>query len=203
MRVIHRCLLVVMLLVALAPSAAADEGTPYQETIMVGPYPVDVWVSSWPIAAERSIDVTFLPAGGIADKSGTIEFIQPDGESFRGERALPRHPRNRDLWGIDLIALPSPGDWTIALTITGPNGTGSGTFGPFTLLEQPGPSPLFSWTIGVLPPVLLLAGLMFAAWRVVPRGTRRLAWSWEPPRSLDGGQSGQHSPAGRGTACPR
>lgn len=164
-----------------APSAAAHEGTPYQETIMVGPYSVDVWVSSWPVAAERSVDFTFTPIGGIADKSGTIEFTQPDGESYFGAQPLPRHPRNRAVWGIDLIALPAPGDWSIQLTIDGPAGPGVGTFGPFTLLPQPGPPPLFSWALGVLPPVLLLATLFVLAWRSLARSRRRLAWSWSSP----------------------
>lgn len=160
-----------------APAAVAHEAIPYQEEIMMGPYPMEVWVSDWPIAAERSVDFTFNPEGGIADKSAEIRFLMPDGEVYF-DRPLPRHPRNRSVWGIDLIALPVEGPWLIELTVTGPEGTGHGTFGPMNLIEAPGPPPALSWAIGLAPPLLLLTGLGVAAWRRFPPGTRRLAWSW-------------------------
>jgi hypothetical protein len=160
-----------------ATAARAHEAVPYQEEIMVGPYPMVVWVSDWPIAAERSVDFTFTPEGGIGDKSGEFRLIMPDGEVYI-ERPLPRHPRNRNVWGIDLIALPTEGPWTIELTVSGPEGVGHGIFGPMNLIEAPGPPPALSWAIGVLPPLLLLTGLGVAAWRRFPSATRRLAWSW-------------------------
>ncbi|MDQ3411854.1 MAG: hypothetical protein M3509_07010 [Chloroflexota bacterium] len=167
-----------LLTIAMATSPAkAHEAVPYQERIVIGPYPVEVWVSDWPIAAERSVDFTFNPAGGIQDKTGTISFIQPDGDLYF-EAPLPRHPRNRAVWGIDLIALPAPGPWTIQLTIDGPDGAGSGAFGPMNLTEQPGPPPVVSWIAGVLPPLLFLAWLLVSSLRRFPAASRRLAWSW-------------------------
>ncbi len=165
-------------LIAVATPAAAHEAVPYQERIMVGPYPVEVWVSDWPIAAERSIDFTFNPAGGIADKTARIQMIMPDGNEYFTS-PLPRHPRNRSVWGLDLIALPEPGPWMIELTINGPAGSGTGSFGPMTLLPQPGPPPLLSWVLGVLPPLVLLGSLFVIAWRRFPASSRRLAWSWQ------------------------
>lgn len=176
----HRMRAVVGLLLTLAgvaAPAAAHEAVPYQERIMVGPYPVEVWVSDWPIAAERSVDFTLNPDGGIQGKSGTIAFIMPSGETYF-DTPLPRHPRNRAVWGIDLIALPEPGPWRIELTIDGPEGAGSGEFGPMTLIAQPGPPPLLSWALGVLPPLLFLGWLLGSSFRRVPISSRRLAWSW-------------------------
>jgi hypothetical protein len=176
----HAAIVLLLLFTGLAvgPTASAHEAVPYQEQIMVGPYPVDVWVSDWPIAAERSIDFTFTPEGGIEGKSGTVTMIQPDGEVYF-EMPLPRHPRNREVWGLDLLALPVPGPWTIELTIEGPEGSGAGAFGPMTLLEQPGPPPLLSWLVGILPPILFLAGLLIVSLRRFPAASRRLAWSWQ------------------------
>jgi hypothetical protein len=160
-----------------AGPASGHEAVPYAERILVGPYPVEVWVSAWPIAAQRSVDFTFSPEGGIADKSARIRLIRPDGEEYFAI-PLPRHPRNRAVWGLDLIALPEPGPWTIELTIAGPAGSGSGWFGPMTLLEQPGPPPTLSWLLGVVPPLLFLGWLVGLAWRRFPAAARRLAWSW-------------------------
>lgn len=178
-RLIHPVIVLGIVLFSLsvtAPAASAHQAVPHQESIMVGPYPMVVWISDWPIAAERSVDFTFNPEGGIADKSATFRLIMPDGEVYR-DRPLPRHPRNRSVWGIDLIALPVEGPWVLELTVTGPEGTGHATF-PMELIEAPGPPPLVSWTIGVVPPLLLLIGLSVAAWRRFPPGTRRLAWTW-------------------------
>jgi hypothetical protein len=177
MRRLIFALIVLASLVSTTP-ATAHEAVPYQERIQVGPYPVDVWVSDWPIAAQRSVDFTFTPEGGIADKSARIRLIQPDGSEYF-DIPLPRHPRNRAVWGLDLIALPEPGLWTIELTIDGPAGAGTGTFGPMDLLEQQGPPPGLSWLIGVLPPLLFLGFLVVLAWRRFPVASRRLAWSWQ------------------------
>lgn len=160
-----------------ATPASGHEAIPYQERIMVGPYPVDVWVSDWPIAAERSVDFTFSPEGGIADKTAEIRFVMPGGEEYFA-MPMPRHPRNRSVWGLDLIALPEPGSWLIELTIDGPAGSGSGSFGPMELLEQPGPPPVLSWLLGVVPPLAFLGWLLTVAWRRFPVSARRLAWSW-------------------------
>lgn len=179
-RLLRPFTLLVIVLISLAstaPAAIAHQAVPHQEKITVGPYPMDVWISDWPIAAERSVDFTFNPEGGIADKSATYRLIMPDGEVYM-DRPLPRHPRNRSVWGIDLIALPAEGPWVLELTVTGPEGTGHATF-PMELIEAPGPPPIVSWTIGLVPPLLLLIGLGVAAWRRFPAGTRRLAWSWQ------------------------
>lgn len=178
-----RCWLLVLtlllgLVTGVAP-AAAHEAVPYQERIMAGPYPVDVWVSDWPIAAERSVDLTFTSEGGITDKTARIRMIMPDGSDYF-ESPLPRHPRNRSVWGLDLIALPEAGPWRIELTVDGAEGIGTGMFGPMALLEQPGPPPTLSWLLGVLPPLILLGGLFAIVWRRFPASARSRAWSWQP-----------------------
>src|SRR5687768_16442759 len=107
MRRLIRLATLLVLLGTMAPQASGHEAVPYSERIMVGPYPVAVWVSDWPIAAQRSVDFTFAPEGGIADKTARIRLVMPNGEEYFDIR-LPRHPRNRSVWGLDLIALPEP-----------------------------------------------------------------------------------------------
>ena len=69
-----------LLLLLLAPSSvAAHASDPHHETIQAGPYEVLVGFSEWPIRADRSLDITFEPEGGIESKSATIRITDPGG----------------------------------------------------------------------------------------------------------------------------
>jgi hypothetical protein len=165
------------LLLLLTPATArAHPSDPHHETIQVGPYEVIVGFSQWPIRAERSLDITFEPEGGIADKTATIEITDPNGDWYE-VGPLGRHPRQRDLWGLDLIALPAQGDWTIELTIDGPKGIGTGTLTGISVGERPGPPLSPMWLIAILPLVFLL-WLGIRAWFMVRPGRTAEAHSW-------------------------
>jgi hypothetical protein len=90
---------------------------------------------------------------------------------------LGRHPRQRDLWGLDLIALPAPGDWIIELTVTGPEGTGTGALRGIPVGERPGPPPAPMWLIAALPLVFLL-WLGVRGWLQVRPGRTVEAHAW-------------------------
>ncbi|MBA2598485.1 MAG: hypothetical protein H0V00_17830, partial [Chloroflexia bacterium] len=81
------------------------------------------------------------------------------------------------LWGLDLIALPAPGDWTIELTVTGPEGTGAGTLSGIAVGERPGPPPAPMWLIAALP-LLFLLWLGVRGWRQVRPGTTPESHAW-------------------------
>lgn len=132
--------------------------------------------SEWPVLAERSIDITFEPEGGIEGKSASIRLTGPDGDLFV-VGPLGRHPRQRSLWGLDLIALPSSGDWTIELTVDGPLGSGTGTLAGIAVGERPGPPPLPLWLVATLPLVFLL-WLGVRGWRSVRPGRSPAATVW-------------------------
>jgi hypothetical protein len=166
-----------ILLLALLPATAmAHASDPHHETIQAGPYSVTVGFSEWPVLAERSIDITFEPEGGIADKSATIRITDPQGELYE-VGPLGRHPRQRDLWGLDLIALPSSGDWTIELTVDGPLGIGTGTLAEVPVGERPGPPPWPLWLLAILPLVFLIA-IGVRGWRAVRPGRTHEAVGW-------------------------
>jgi hypothetical protein len=161
----------------LTPAAAqAHAVDPHHETIQAGPYSVVVGFSEWPMRAERSLDITFEPAGGIADKSATIRITDAQGEPYE-LGPLGRHPRQREMWGLDLIALPTPGDWTIELTVDGPEGSGTATLSGIPVGERPGPSPLPFWIVAALPLLFLLA-LGVRGWRAVRPGRSPEAHAW-------------------------
>jgi hypothetical protein len=146
---------VVALAIGVAPAAAADplDYVVHTESIAVGPYPMTVGFTVWPIRAMQSLDFTFVPDGGIADKSGTLTQIAPDGRT-RTQR-LPRHPRNHAIWGLDVKSFDSAGTWTLRFDIDGPRGSGTANLA-IDVLKQPGPPLALSWTIGLIPVALAL-----------------------------------------------
>ena len=166
-------------LLLLAPAAAlAHASDPHHETIQAGPYEVLVGFSEWPIRAERSLDITFDPEGGIEGKTATIKITDPNGDWERGGVGpLGRHPRQRNLWGLDLIAFPTPGDWTIELTIDGPEGTGTGTLSGIPVGERPGPPPAPMWVIAALP-LVFLVWLGVRGWVRVRPDKKQEASAW-------------------------
>jgi hypothetical protein len=171
--------IVLLLSLASPVSVAAHASDPHHETIQAGPYEVVVGFSEWPMRAERSLDITFEPTGGIAGKSATIRIIDPEGDVYDGG-ALGRHPRQRELWGLDLIALPASGDWTMELMVSGPQGSGKGVLAAIPVGERPGPPPAPMWLIAALP-LFFLLWLGVRGWLRVRPGLSAEARSWARP----------------------
>lgn len=158
-------LILALLLPVMPATTLAHPSDPHHEIVQAGPYEVTIGFSEWPPRAERSLDITFEPAGGIAEKRATIRLIDPAGEPFR-IGPLGRHPRQRDLWGLDLIALPVSGDWSMEVTVEGPLGSGTGVLPEIPVGARPGPPPLPLWLLATLP-LLFLLWLAARGWRVM------------------------------------
>ncbi|HEY0534701.1 MAG TPA: hypothetical protein VGD29_24200 [Actinoplanes sp.] len=140
----------------------------HTERVTAGPYHLTVGFSTWPIRAMRSLDFTFMPDGGIAGKSG---YLTISGSGHRAERRhspLVRHPRKRDAWGLDVLALDRSGTYSFGFEIDGPQGHGEGTLTGVEVLRQPGPPLAISWTVGSLPGVALIVLIAVAWWRTRP-----------------------------------
>ncbi|HKN56499.1 MAG TPA: hypothetical protein VJX66_28670 [Amycolatopsis sp.] len=135
----------------------------HTERVQAGPYGLTVGFSVWPLRAMQSLDFTFIPDGGIAGKSGTLQITSPTGGG-RGVQPLVRHPRKLDVWGLDVRSLQAPGDWTFSFVINGPAGTGTGQLRGLQVLQQPGPPMGLSWAISTLPLIALVV-LIVLAWR--------------------------------------
>lgn len=135
----------------------------HTEHVQAGPYGMTIGFSTWPLKAQQSLDFTFIPDGGIDDKSGTLTMINPEGGKNRTQ-PLVRHPRKLDVWGLDVRSMPRPGDWTFRFTVNGPAGSGTGDLRALPVQEQPGPPMGLSWAISTLPLIGLVV-LIVAAWR--------------------------------------
>ncbi|TEA03847.1 hypothetical protein [Mycobacteroides salmoniphilum] len=146
-----------------APAQAyAPVNVVHTEQVTAGPYPLTVGFSTWPLRAMQSLDFTFIPAEGITGKAGTLTVVSPDGRQGRAE-PLARHPRKREVWGLDIRALQEEGHYQFIFDITGPQGPGRGTLN-LEVLSQPGPPLALSWTLSLIP-VFALAGVLIVAWR--------------------------------------
>jgi hypothetical protein len=165
------------LLVGLVAPAHAQERTQtyapvvivHQERLGVGPYELTVGFSEWPVRARQSLDFTFEPTGGIEQFAGTLVVVSPTGEKENlrrpeGVHGLPRHPRQPDVWGLDVFALDEPGDWTFTFGLDGPQGTATAGM-TIQVLDQPGPPLGMSWLLGTVPVFVIIGLLTFAVLR--------------------------------------
>lgn len=148
---------------AAAPVSYAPVVIVHEERLAVGPYELTVGFSAWPLRAKQSLDFTFQPAGGIDHVKGTLAVFAPSGEEQTmrrppGETGLPRHPRKPDVWGLDVYALQSPGDWAFRFGLDGPQGHAEATM-RLSALEPPGPPLALSW-LGSTVPLIILLGLL-------------------------------------------
>jgi hypothetical protein len=171
----------VLLLVLAAPAQAAPTQSyapvviVHQEHLAVGPYELTVGFSEWPVRARQSLDFTFEPTGGIEQVTGTLVARSPAGEveNLRrpsGVDGLPRHPRQPDVWGLDVFALDEPGDWLFTFGLDGARGPAAAEM-VLPVLEQPGPPLGMSWLVST-GPLIVIAGILAAA---VRRGGRARA----------------------------
>lgn len=156
---------VVGLLFGTAGTALAYEpvNVVHTERVQAGPYSLTVGFSTWPVKALQSLDFTFVPDGGIEGRSGTLSVSRPDGKRAGRPDPLVRHPRKLEVWGLDITALPDPGDWTLAFAVDGPDGPGTGRL-VLPVQEQPGPPMGLSWAISTVP-LFGLVALIVIAWR--------------------------------------
>ncbi|WP_326567875.1 hypothetical protein VSH64_39645 [Amycolatopsis rhabdoformis] len=136
----------------------------HTEHVQAGPYGLTVGFSTWPLRAMQSLDFTFIPDGGIGTKTGTLAMHNPASSAFQRPQPLARHPRKRDVWGLDIRALPTEGAWAFRFTINGPQGQGTGELANLRVLAQPGPPMGLSWAISSLPLIGLVV-LVVIAWR--------------------------------------
>lgn len=184
--------LLTVLLTAAGPAVAAAPPLPgeivHTETVrMSDQSTMTVSFTKWPIRALQSLDFTFEPAGGIEGRTGLVTTVSPSGDrrglqgivlERRGDSiVLPRHPRARQVWGLDVVSLPEEGTWRFEFAVEGRGGTSTGVL-PIRAIEQPGPPLALSWTVALTPwaPVAVLVAVGWGRTRRI-RKSAPPAWS--------------------------
>ena len=154
----------VALLFGVATPALAFEpvNVVHTEKVQAGPYNLTIGFSTWPVRAMQSLDFTFAPEDGIADKKGKLTMFL--GQKEFDDSPLARHPRKREVWGLDIHAMPVQGTWTFRFDLDGPAGPATGELKDLQVMEQPGPPMGLSWAISTLP-LLGLVTFVVIAWR--------------------------------------
>ncbi len=137
----------------------------HTEQLEVGGLKLTVGFTEWPLQAERSLDMTFSPEGGVAGKTVLVRFVKPDGTQWAIQSAsLPRFPRDRTMWGFDSFALPIEGNWKLELSVNNQKAVL-----PLTVLERPAGPPANLITVLAMVPILAVFVLAIRAWlRVKP-----------------------------------
>lgn len=163
---------------AASPALAAEPvALAHEERVEAGPYELVLGFSEWPLTEARSFDLLVDPAGGIADKSATVEVLTPTGEQYF-ETELGRFPRQRESWGLDVVAFTGDGEggrWSVLIDVDGPQGRGTGR-AVLPLQPRQGPPDALNWSIAALPALLLVGAVAAGWWRL--RGARRgHAWA--------------------------
>ena len=157
-------ILIALMVCALSVAQAAK--MVHTETVKIGAQTLSVNFTEFPPRAERSLDLTVSAEGGIAEKTGKVAFIQPNGETYFESDRLPRFPRDRTVWGFDSIAFPQQGTWQLEITI---NGQGKARL-PIKVLERPaGPPSIPIYALAVIPMLALFVLGARAWWRVRPQ----------------------------------
>ncbi len=160
--------LIVLCLMLVSSVTNAQNG--YEQIIKVGTRNVTVRFSDYPVRAERSLNITFSPEGGIAGLTATGKFVDRTSEF-----SLDRFPSNRKVWGFDDISFKQPGKRTFELSIAG---IGKGRL-EFTVGERPaGPSSELIYALGIMP-ILALFVLAIRAWRKVQPAKQTETYNWQ------------------------
>jgi hypothetical protein len=173
--------LLTSLLILLTLTFAQQEKRPelaHTETVQIGPYSMKVGFSRWPVLAQQSLDVLFMPEGGIKGKTATLTVIDPAGDFWAEGYIIPRFPRDRSIWGFDITAFDIEGQHKFKLELDGPEGKATGEIDVVMLPPPPFLPTLVSWVIGLSPLIIILVTVLTAWFRVRP-GKRENTWVWQ------------------------
>jgi hypothetical protein len=161
----RRLFLAAVFWAALFADSASAAPIVHTTTVPIGNQRLLVGFSEYPPKAERSIDLTLAPEHGIQNRSGEFKLVQPNGQVYWHSQVLPRFPRDRRVWGLDSIALPTQGNWRLEVVV---KNLGSGVI-EIPVAERPeGPPNNLIYALSSLPLLALLVLGLRAWWRVRP-----------------------------------
>lgn len=138
--------------------ALASGGPAHTETLMAGPYVIDVNLYQDPPMTDQSVQVTVVPHDSGLHLSGRILEVPGLGtDAVELHAQLSPAGQTSTLSGS--IRMPVRGAWNIVVQLNGPKGAGQASF-PITV-AAPGAMPIWlGWLIGLTP----LLGVAWLVW---------------------------------------
>ncbi len=151
-------LLLAFLLLPLAAVNAYAAGPAHTETLVIGPYIVQVTLAQYPPETDQADAVTVTPEDGQLRLAGSLALLPGLGTDAEPLRAA-LVPAGQSSALVGSVRLPVRGAWQIEVQLTGPEGPGRASF-PI-VVAAPGAIPLWlGWLIGATP----LLGIVWLIW---------------------------------------
>ena len=152
-------LVFIALFMILIPGIARASGGPaHTETLMVGPYIIDVNLYQDPPMTDQSVKVTVVPHESSLHLTGSI-LMQPGLGTDAVELRSQLSPVGQTGTLVGSVRMPVRGAWNIVVQLDGPQGVGQASF-PITV-AAPGAIPIWlGWLIALVP----LLGVAWLIW---------------------------------------
>lgn len=142
--------------------ALAGGGPAHTETLLAGPYIVDVNLYQDPPMTDQSVEVTVVPHDSNLRLSGSI-YMLPGLGTDAVELRSQLTPLNQGNTLAGAIRMPVRGAWTIMVRLDGPRGEGQASF-PI-VVAAPGAIPIWLGWLIALTPTLGIAWLIWQQFR--------------------------------------
>jgi hypothetical protein len=146
------------LCILILPGTAQASGPAHTETLMAGPYLIDVNLYQYPPQTDQSDEVTVVPQQSNLHLSGLI-LMEPGLGTDAVELRSPLSPSGQSGTLVGSIRMPVRGAWNIVIQLNGPQGAGQAGF-PI-VVAAPGAIPIWlGWLIALTP----LLGIAWLVW---------------------------------------
>jgi hypothetical protein len=140
------------------PAMVQASGPAHTETLMAGPYLVNVNLYQYPPMTDQSVEVTVVPQQSNLHLSGLI-LMKPGLGTDAVELRSHLSPSGPSGTLVGSIRMPVRGAWNIVIQLNGPQGAGQASF-PI-VVAAPGAIPIWlGWLIALTP----LLGIAWLIW---------------------------------------
>ncbi|SRR5579884_200723 len=154
----YLALALLALSILMLPAVALASGPAHTETLMAGPYLINVNLYQYPPETDQSVEVTVVPHQSNLHLTGFI-LMEPGLGTDAVELRSPLSPSGQSDTLVGSIRMPVRGAWNIVLQLNGPQGTGQASF-PI-VVAAPGAIPIWlGWLIALTP----LLGIAWLVW---------------------------------------
>jgi len=141
----------------MSPAIALASGPAHSETLMAGPYLINVSLYQYPPETDQSVEVAVVPHESNLHLTGLI-LMEPGLGTDAVELRSPLSPGQSGTL-VGSIRMPVRGAWNIVIQLNGPQGAGQASF-PI-VVAAPGAIPIWlGWLIALTP----LLGIAWLVW---------------------------------------